>query len=128
MGTPIPAVLWTYRARLDRIIDADTVALEIDLGFGVVKAGADNHVRVKSVNAPELHGATREAGLAAKTYAEIWFAGLPGDWPLIIQTERGKDQETRTFERWVAQIFRISDGHSLADDLLASGHAVRMES
>lgn len=126
----IPALLWTYRARGERVIDGDTVALVVDAGFGIFKGRTDNHFRIKGVNCPEVHGDTREAGLAAASYTAAWLTAAcaaPGDWPLIIQTERlSSDQEARTFERWVADIWRVIDGANLADDLLAFGHAVAL--
>lgn len=130
----IPEKLWVYRARPQRVIDGDTVALEIDLGFGISKASGDNHIRVRGVNCPEVHGQTTAAGLAASSFTRVWTATADDissrrgeDWPLIIQTEQLEGAETRTFERWVADIWRVSDGHSLADDLLAAGHAVVMK-
>lgn len=120
----MPAHLWTYRGRPLRVIDGDTISISVDLGFGISKASADNHFRIQGVNCPELHGATREAGLAAALFTKDWLADAAGDWPLVIQTQRLKSGEARTFERWVAAVWRAIDGASLADALIASGHAV----
>lgn len=121
----IPQHTYVYRARPIRVIDGDTLALCVSLGFGMAKLDDDNHFRVQGVNCPEVRGPTRGAGLAAKAFTMVWL-GLPGpeDWPLIIQTQRLQSGEARTFERWVAAIYRVSDEHSLAEDLIAAGHGV----
>lgn len=95
----------------------------VDLGFGIEKASADNHFRLLGVSCPEVRGAERVAGLAAKAFVVDWMVATE-QWPLIIQTERIRNAEVRTFERWVASVWRVSDGASLSDALIASGHGV----
>ena len=52
-----------YRASVIRVIDGDTVEARISLGC---RAYLDRHVRIIGYNAPELHGASHEAGAIAK--------------------------------------------------------------
>lgn len=53
-----------YPARVVRLVDGDTVHLEIDLGFHLHLI--DRSTRIAGIDAPEL---TTEAGKAARDYA-----------------------------------------------------------
>ena len=114
----MPDVLWVYRARVERVIDGDTLDVLCDAGFRNYRT---ERVRLLGVNTPELKGATRPAGLAAAGYVTSWLGLVPADqeWPLIVQTARGD-----AFGRWLARVWRRSDGRELNADLLAAGHAV----
>ena len=56
--------MFTYAAKLIEVIDADTVDLLIDLGFGV---HVKERCRLYGIDAPEM---PTEAGKAAKAYLE----------------------------------------------------------
>ena len=64
MQTPI---LYTYSAKLIRIIDADSLILNLDRGFG---DSSIKTIRLARINAPEIRGKEKEAGLIAKKYLE----------------------------------------------------------
>lgn len=65
---PTPAVNYTYYAKVVRVIDGGTVALDVDLGFGV---WMHNQVfRLQGVAAPALDGPDKEAALQWKTKAQ----------------------------------------------------------
>ena len=119
--TSMPTTLWTYRARAVKVVDGDTVDLELDLGR---RTYAVERVRLLGVNTPERRGATRAAGDAAKAFVEAWLRqGVALEaWPLVIQTE--KDD---AFGRYLGMIWRRSDGRCLNDELLSAGHAVPFE-
>lgn len=108
---------WAYRARLERVIDGDTLDVTIDQGLHTHRT---ERVRLLGVNTPEVKGPTRPAGLAAAGYVTSWLGQVPADdeWPLIVQTAKGD-----AFGRWLARVWR-PDGRCLNDDLLAAGHAV----
>lgn len=116
MTTPMPTQEWLYRAKLVRVVDGDTIDVWIDAGFHGYRR---ERLRLLGVNAPEMHGASKTAGDAAKAYVDGWLLGLPGDWPLIVQTEKSD-----VFGRFLAQCWRVMDGANLSDDLLSSGNAV----
>lgn len=103
-----------YPAKLLRVIDGDTFHMEIDLGFYCSTA---QKIRLRGVDTPEVHGATKAAGLVAAARAgEL----LKGD-VLIVTTK-----DDHSFERWVASVY-LEDGSSLATRLLDEGLAVVME-
>jgi micrococcal nuclease len=62
---------WVVAATVVRVIDADTVKLDLDLGFRVHLLA---NCRIADINAPELR---TPAGERAKAYAETLLE--PGD-------------------------------------------------
>lgn len=110
--------LYRYAASLVRVVDGDTVVLEIDLGFNIRHRA---HVRLFGVNTPELRAPTKSAGLDAKMFAATWFWGAP---PLYIESNRYDEREK--YGRILATIFRADDPVSLNDALLSAGLAVPM--
>lgn len=122
--------LWQYRAAVERVVDGDTVDLEIDLGFGVTLTGDEARVRLRNIDTAEIYGAAEgseeyEAGQQHKAFVEEWVAQADNrEWPFFVETR--KDDERGKFGRWLAIIIRRSDGAVLNDDLIAEfGDAVR---
>lgn len=111
MADQAPLTEWWFRARVHRVIDADTLAVQADLGFDVA---VNITVRVQGVDAPELR--TPE-GKAAAAFVQ----DLLSDPRVTLRTEHD-----RTFARWVAEVW-LADGRSLADVLVAAGHATRSD-
>lgn len=111
------AVLRQYPARLLRVIDGDTVDLDVDLGFRV--HGNPLRFRFKDVNAPERgQPGWAEAGI----FVGQWFAER--DNACIVSSFKDPD----VYSRWLGVIwgpgpYKPGDV-SLNDDLVASGHAV----
>jgi endonuclease YncB( thermonuclease family) len=54
---------YKYHATAERIIDGDTFLARVDLGFYIFTT---IHVRIRGMNAPEMTGASRQAGAAAR--------------------------------------------------------------
>ena len=117
--TTKPAQLWVYRARLERVIDGDTLDVTIDCGFHGFRT---ERLRLLGVNTPERKGATRAAGDEALRFVQTWLGlaavAAGGAWPLVIQTEKAD-----AFGRFLATVWGV-DGACLNADLLATGHAV----
>lgn len=65
--------LYHYKATVKRVIDGDTVVVDVDLGFSVVLR--DQPVRLAKVNTPEKKGKTKAAGVAAKEALEAKLSG-----------------------------------------------------
>lgn len=104
---------YRYRATVDRIIDGDTYILRIDVGF---RASVALSVRVRGLNTPELHGADRVNGYAARAEAE---RRLRAAQTIVVETY--KDEQS--FARWIGDVY--VDGESLAEQLIAAGFGVR---
>lgn len=95
---------YRYAATLVRILDADTLAMCVDLGF---HASLQIEVRVRGIYAPEAH---TPIGVSATALV----AGLLANQPLIIETmKNSKGNDVRSFVRWVADVF-VGD-RNLAD-------------
>lgn len=113
--------LWRYRARLVRVVDGDTLELEVDLGFGARYAAA---IRLLGVDAPELPSADGDRSRAA--LAQLVAAGA-GAWPLRVQTHRlASGSEARSFARWVGTVWVAAADGGLVDvgaALIAMGAA-----
>lgn len=114
----VAPAIWAYRARVERVVDGDTLQIVIDQGLNTHRA---ERIRLLGVNTPEMRGPSRPAGLAAAGYVTSWLGLVPADdeWPLIVQTAKGD-----AFGRWLARVWRRHDGRELNADLIESGHAV----
>lgn len=112
----MPTHNWVFPARLMRVIDADTLDVSISQGMHTYRV---DRLRLLGLNAPEVRGVTRVAGLAATAYVVDWMAVAVGEWPLRTETHKSD-----VFGRYLAVVWRVIDGACLNDDLLESGHAV----
>lgn len=101
---------YSYAARVLRVIDADTYDVEVDVGFRLTTRLP---LRLAFVDAPEARTA---AGDAATAWVRELFGTLPR--PVVVRTYKPTD----SFGRYLAELF-LPDGRSLADELLAAGHA-----
>lgn len=113
-------MIYEYKATVDRVVDGDTVWLDVDLGFRV---RAKIEFRLYGINTPETVGTTRAAGLAAK--AELLRLLALG--PLRIVTY--KDGRVDKYGRWLATLFVDAPdspvgGLNVNDALVAGGFAV----
>jgi micrococcal nuclease len=102
--------LYYYRAKVVNVVDGDTIDAEISVGF---HASLTARLRLLGVNCPEVHGATKEAGLAAAAFTRAALLGKD----VLIRTEKSD-----VFGRWLASVF--VDGVAFNASLLAQGHAV----
>ncbi len=100
--------IWHYpRATALRIIDGDTVTLEIDVGLSTLRRVT---VRLARINTPEI----RDAGGAA---AKRRTAELVALVPLEVTTIKDK---TEKYGRYLAEIIN-AEGVNVADQLIAEG-------
>lgn len=95
-------------------VDGDTVDLEVTWEPAHT---ATERVRLLGVDTPEVKGATRDAGLAAKAYVVAWLADS-GPTELVV-CRPARDSFGRLLGRVVSQI-----KGDLGAALLAAGHAV----
>lgn len=101
-----------YRAKVLRIVDGDTVDLQIDLGFSVF---IKQRCRLFGINAPEKRGATKEAGLAAQAFLESL---VPVGAKLTIETI--KDQQGK-YGRYLVRLHK--DNWCINNAMVLHGHA-----
>lgn len=102
---------WTYPAIVVKIVDADTIRLELDLGLHIWRT---ENCRIAGINAPELNTAE---GQAAKAYA---ITLLPIDAEVLF--------ESRQLDKYGRPLGRLTrDGVDYGQSLLDAGHAVVMK-
>lgn len=114
--------MWTYRAALLKVIDADTIRIELDHGCYI---RSQQDIRLLGVSAPELN---QPGGTEARQYTVDWMSRLlPGiRWPLLIRTDvTTAGDERRSFTRWLGSMWDITDPtRHLNSDLITylAGH------
>lgn len=108
--------LYWYRGRVVRVIDGDTVVLDIDLGCGVVLEG--EHVRLAGIDAPEKVGAEKQLGLEARDFLGCLLSPIGSK--VLIRTQKDK---RGSFARLLVDIYR-GDVH-VNEEMVNEGYAVR---
>jgi micrococcal nuclease len=114
--------MYEYRAIVNRVVDGDTVDVDIDLGFNVVLQ--DERVRIMGIDTPESRTSDKVEkvfGLAAKERLK----SLLGK-ETILKTEVSKDGEDMKgkFGRVLGD-FLTEDGRRVTEILIEEGHAVK---
>ena len=114
--------MYEYRARVIKVVDGDTVDVDIDLGFGVWLK--DERVRIMGIDTPESRTrdkVEKKFGLAAKARLKELLGPTP-----ILKTQVGKGGEDMKgkFGRILGD-FLTEDGKKCGELLVKEGHAVK---
>ena len=114
--------MYEYRCKVVRVIDGDTVDVDIDLGFGVWLK--KERIRLYGIDTPESRTRDLEEkkyGLAAK---EFLTKMLDDDGGIILKTQ--KDAEGK-FGRILGELWRTTEygDQSINQYLVDNHHAVR---
>lgn len=104
--------MYEYKALIERIVDADTVDVRIDLGFS---CWSHQRIRLIGINAAEKN--TEYGKLAIEYVKNV----LPIDSEIILQTEKGDKEK---YGRYLGRILFPSSRQCLNDTLIAMGYAV----
>jgi micrococcal nuclease len=100
--------MYTYKAKVVRVVDGDTVYLEVDLGFHIK---VTESFRLLEINAPELRTAD---GPPAREH----LSALLDSKELTIST-----QKADSFGRWLCEIV-LPDGTNVNQKMISDGFAV----
>ena len=88
--------MWEYRAKLIKVIDGDTLDMEIDVGF---HGRQIERVRLLGVNTPERGQIDWQFAIeTTKDWLVDWQ--YMGEWPFTIRTEKSD-----SFGRYLAMIW-----------------------
>jgi micrococcal nuclease len=114
--------MYEYRAKVIKVVDGDTVDVDIDLGFGVWLK--DERVRIMGIDTPESRTrdkVEKKFGLAAKARLKELLGATP-----ILKTQVGKGGEDMKgkFGRILGD-FLTEDGKKCGELLIKEGHAVK---
>lgn len=116
--------MFEYRAKVMRVIDGDTVEVEIDLGFHIF---VRDTVRLYGVNTPETHGpkakTEKVAGLEATAFVQSWVTKNP---MVTLRSHDARALGQEKYGRWLAVVSPAFGGTSLNDELIQAGHAVAL--
>lgn len=110
--------MYEYRAKVEKIVDGDTMDLSIDLGFDIHYA---SRVRLKGIDTPESRTRNLEEkklGLAAK--ARVVELCPIGSTVTLKTSKDGKGK----FGRILGAIYVDGENDSVNDMLISEGHAV----
>lgn len=122
--------MYQYAALIRRVIDGDTIVADIDLGFRVVLH--EQYVRLYGINTPEMRGAEKEAGHAARSAVLKWLVSVNGaERVMEVVIETFKDKKGK-YGRWLGLVFPhdyqlAGDGTHLNKWLVDNGYAERVD-
>jgi len=108
--------MYDYRCKIVRVIDGDSILVDIDLGFGTWRCGES--IRLFGVDCPECRSRDpkeKAAGLAAKEFVK----GLLHDGGTYTLTTKEKGK----FGRYLG-VIKLEDGTSINGELVKENLAV----
>jgi len=109
--------MYEYQAVIKRVVDGDTVDIDIDLGFGVMLK--DERVRIMGIDTPESRTrdlTEKKFGLAAKERLKQ----LLGKKSIL----KCKEYDSKGKFGRILGDFTTNDGRMVTDVLVEEGHAV----
>jgi len=115
--------LYTYKVRrVVKVVDGDTLDLEIDLGFHIYHT---IRVRLARINTPEIFGVSKDSeeykrGMQAKVFVDNWLKATKELYIKTYKDSKGK------YGRYLAEIYN-ENGECLNDILLEKGLAEKFE-
>lgn len=93
--------MFQYRAKLMRVVDGDTIDVDIDLGL---EMHVQTRLRLAGLNAPER--GTLE-GDAATAFVRSWMDGVDSD--LLIMTQKDRREK---FGRYLVTVLPFQDAYT----------------
>src|SRR3989338_1632574 len=99
------AALFTYQAFIERVVDGDTLLVQVDLGFGL---WTRQYLRLRGIDCPEMDTAE---GKRAKKFVETELSAVP--FVIISSTKSDK------YDRYLADVFYTAKtGEKFLNNLL----------
>ena len=114
------ALDFLYPAKIERVIDGDSIVADLYLGLGVILD--DQYIRLYGINAWETRGKEKEKGLLAKEYLERRLQ--EGKVEIEIRPEWGRNGRGK-YGRWLGRAY--VDGKNINTELVEKGYAREYE-
>ena len=114
--------MYTYNATIDRVVDGDTVDLNIDLGFDV---WVKKRVRLHHVDTPEKRTRDLLEKVFGQFASDFVSVALHKAKKMIIKTTI--DGSTDKYGRVLGEIWCDDDATSINDQLIEKRYAVKYE-
>ena len=105
--------MYEYNGTVVKIVDADTIDVRVDIGFGI---SYKERFMVLGFDAWEMRGEERPRGIVAKNRV---LELIPIGDPVIIKTHKDKKGK---YGRYLAEVF-THDGENIGELLIKEGHA-----
>ena len=115
--------MYECRCKVTRVIDGDTVDVDIDLGFDIILR--DERVRIMGIDTPESRTrdkVEKKFGLASKARLKELIGGKSG--PILKTQINKKGEDMRGKFGRILGDFVTDDGRMVTDILVEEGHAV----
>ena len=107
--------MYEYKAIVVSVYDADTITVNIDLGFGIWTF--KQKIRLFGIDAPEMRGPERADGIVSRD----WLREKILDREIVLKTKKDKAGK---FGRWIGDVYLPSEEVSLNDQMVSNGLAV----
>lgn len=110
-----------YDVHVVKVVDGDTVDVDIDLGFGIMLK--DERVRIMGIDTPESRtsdSVEKLFGLAAKNRL---YSLLEKDAKLITTEDKSGEDMKGKFGRILGD-FKAADGRKVTEIMIEEGHCV----
>ena len=117
--------MYEYRAKINRVVDGDTVDVDIDLGFGIVLT--DERVRIMGIDTPESRTSDKVEKLFGKA-SKYRLQELLGEYA-ILKTQVSKNGEDmkgkfgRILGDFIVEEFE-GEERMVTDIMIEDGHCV----
>jgi len=119
-STPGFALDFLYPAKVERVIDGDTIVVDLYLGLSVILDR--QYIRFYGIDTWEIRGEEREKGLKAKEYLIKRLE--EGKIEIEIRPEWGQNGKGK-YGRWLGVIY--VDGVNVNVELVEKGHGEKYE-
>ena len=110
-----------YDVTVVKVVDGDTVDVDIDLGFGVTLK--DERVRIMGIDTPESRTRDKVEDLFGEA-AKARLKELMKNGGKLITTEDRKGEDMKGKFGRILGDFRVADGRKVTEILIEEGHAV----
>lgn len=110
-----------YDVTVVKVVDGDTVDVDIDLGFGICLK--DERVRIMGIDTPESRTSDRVEKLFGKASSKRLGELLQEGAKLITTEDKSGEDMKGKFGRILGD-FRAADGRLVTDIMIEEGHCV----
>lgn len=112
--------MYQYKAKILKVLDGDTVDIDLDLGFNIVLA--NQRVRLAGIDTPESRTTDKEEKVRGTLSKKKLAEKLPIGSVVTIETQKSDNNDDK-FGRILA-VFVLEDGTSLNQWLIDNNYAV----
>jgi micrococcal nuclease len=112
--------MYQYKAKILKVLDGDTVDIDLDLGFNIVLS--NQRVRMAGIDTPESRTVDKEEKIRGNLSKKKLAEKLPIGSYVTIETQKSDNNDDK-FGRILA-IFVLEDGTSLNQWMIDNNYAV----